>query len=333
MFEDTILTVGTTTLTNAGLSDMFMVKYDGSGNVLWANSAGGIDTEDMPFSVANDASGSVYVSGSFYSSTITFGATTLSNVGNYDIFLTKIASCTSFANVNETACNSFTSPSGNHVWTSSGTYFDTLPNAAGCDSIITFNLTINPLPVAQYTMYADTVTPHNWYALNQCSGTPPLSYVWNWGDSTATSTGATPSHVYSTAGYYNICVDVTDGNGCTKTYCDSSTNLNKGSSNALVTLNVVTALPTGIENVDAAALTLLYPNPAINELTISNAQWATAKAVTIIITDVTGKELYKNTTTGQQKTTINTTDFKSGIYFVQIQTPDFIETKKLNIQK
>lgn len=43
------------------------------------------------------------------------------------------------------ACGSYTSPSGNQVWTASGTYMDTLQNSIGCDSLITVNLTIyNP---------------------------------------------------------------------------------------------------------------------------------------------------------------------------------------------
>lgn len=39
-------------------------------------------------------------------------------------------------------CDSYTSPSGN-VWTSSNVYTDTIPNAVGCDSIITVDLTVN----------------------------------------------------------------------------------------------------------------------------------------------------------------------------------------------
>ncbi|MBL4586177.1 MAG: T9SS type A sorting domain-containing protein [Flavobacteriales bacterium] len=46
-------------------------------------------------------------------------------------------------NIDETACYAYTSASGNHVWTESGVYTDTVPNMFGCDSIITVNLTIN----------------------------------------------------------------------------------------------------------------------------------------------------------------------------------------------
>jgi hypothetical protein len=40
------------------------------------------------------------------------------------------------------ACDSYTSPSGNHLWTQSGTYTDLLTNASGCDSVLTINLVI-----------------------------------------------------------------------------------------------------------------------------------------------------------------------------------------------
>jgi Secretion system C-terminal sorting domain len=41
------------------------------------------------------------------------------------------------------AINKYHSPSGRYVWTTNGTYTDTIPNQAGCDSVITFdNLTI-----------------------------------------------------------------------------------------------------------------------------------------------------------------------------------------------
>lgn len=40
-------------------------------------------------------------------------------------------------------CKDYTSPSGNYTWTSSGKYFDTIPNSNNCDSTITVNLTVN----------------------------------------------------------------------------------------------------------------------------------------------------------------------------------------------
>lgn len=50
------------------------------------------------------------------------------------------------ATISASACTSYVSPSGNFTWTTSGTYNDLIPNASGCDSLITINLTIvNPV--------------------------------------------------------------------------------------------------------------------------------------------------------------------------------------------
>ena len=50
--------------------------------------------------------------------------------------------CGTTSSITESDCDTYTSPSGN-VWTVSGIYQDTIPNAAGCDSVITVDLTIN----------------------------------------------------------------------------------------------------------------------------------------------------------------------------------------------
>ncbi len=87
-FNSATITFGTTTLTNAGNGDIFITKYDAAGIVLWAKSAGGTSA-DEGFGIATDASGNVYVTGRFQSSTITFGTPTLINAGSKDIFIAK----------------------------------------------------------------------------------------------------------------------------------------------------------------------------------------------------------------------------------------------------
>ncbi len=85
-FSNTI-TFGAFTLTSAGLSDIFIVKYDPLGNVIWAKREGSIGY-DYGFNIATDAAGDVYITG-FYCATITFGSTTYTNAGSDDIFLLK----------------------------------------------------------------------------------------------------------------------------------------------------------------------------------------------------------------------------------------------------
>lgn len=69
---------------------------------------------------------------------------TITNNNGCDSFITvnfnKLESSTSQLSI--TGCNSYTSPSGNHTFRTSGNYFDTIPNTDGCDSIISIQLTI-----------------------------------------------------------------------------------------------------------------------------------------------------------------------------------------------
>jgi hypothetical protein len=79
-------------LPNAGDEDAFLVKYDASGNVIWARRAGGT-RNDRIMDIVCDAAGNIYACGYFYSDSITFGTTVLTNanpsVGTADLFLCK----------------------------------------------------------------------------------------------------------------------------------------------------------------------------------------------------------------------------------------------------
>ena len=50
--------------------------------------------------------------------------------------------CTTTSTINQTVCDSYNSPAGN-VYTTTGTYYDTLTNYLGCDSVITINLIVD----------------------------------------------------------------------------------------------------------------------------------------------------------------------------------------------
>jgi len=87
-YDSPSLTLGTYTLTNTGGTDLFIVKYDATGNLLWAKSEGGTSW-DYGHNNTTDAFGNVYVTGYFASSSITFGAFTLTNAGSYDMYIVK----------------------------------------------------------------------------------------------------------------------------------------------------------------------------------------------------------------------------------------------------
>lgn len=74
----------------AGCSDMYVAKYDAGGNLLWAKSSGG-NNSDLGQSCATDANGNLLVTGYFISPSISFGSHTLNNSlsGSRDVFITK----------------------------------------------------------------------------------------------------------------------------------------------------------------------------------------------------------------------------------------------------
>lgn len=89
-FNSPSIIFGGTSFTNTGTAgpDIFIVKYDPNGNVIWAETAGG-SGNDEGLGIARDNSGNVYVTGYFSSSHITFGETTLNNAGGNDLFIAK----------------------------------------------------------------------------------------------------------------------------------------------------------------------------------------------------------------------------------------------------
>lgn len=87
-FNSPSITFGSDSLKSAGSGDIFIVKYDPSGNLLWAKRAGG-ESSDMGNSIATDAAGNVYVTGYYQSAIFVFGKDTLKNAGNTDVFILK----------------------------------------------------------------------------------------------------------------------------------------------------------------------------------------------------------------------------------------------------
>jgi hypothetical protein len=85
-FDSPSVAFGSYTLSNSasGSDEIFVAKYDGNGNPLWAKSAGGIHYDDGS-GIAVDANGNCFVTGSFQG-IANFGGTTLTNGG---MFLAK----------------------------------------------------------------------------------------------------------------------------------------------------------------------------------------------------------------------------------------------------
>ncbi len=76
------------TLASSGNEDAFIARYDTSGLALWARRGSGTGS-DWAESVAADPAGNAYLTGTYNSTTLTFGSHAVNNGGSYDYFLAK----------------------------------------------------------------------------------------------------------------------------------------------------------------------------------------------------------------------------------------------------
>ncbi|AHJ96997.1 hypothetical protein Hsw_1402 [Hymenobacter swuensis DY53] len=88
-FRGTI-TLGNTTLTSTGQTDIFVAKLNSAGQWQWA-AAGGSAADDSNTGLALDATGNVYLTGDFSGSSAVFGSSTLTNGGATDPYVAKLS--------------------------------------------------------------------------------------------------------------------------------------------------------------------------------------------------------------------------------------------------
>lgn len=81
---------GSQMLVSPGLDNVFLAKYDGSGNLLWVLD-GGSSSETWASTVGVNSYGDAWITGSFEGTAI-FGSQTISSYGGNDVFLVKASS-------------------------------------------------------------------------------------------------------------------------------------------------------------------------------------------------------------------------------------------------
>ena len=119
-----------------------------------------------------------------------------------------------------------------YQWSSPGNYTISLiiTSAAGCNSAAaTQSVTVNGLPVANFTTQATGLCANSAISFTDASTTPANSTLnswnWNFGDG-GTSTSQNPNHTYSNAGTYTVTLVVTNNNGCTSSSYSTTVTIN-----------------------------------------------------------------------------------------------------------
>ena len=199
------------------------------------------------------------------------------------------------------ACDSYTWIDGNTYTSSNNTATHTLINIAGCDSMVTLNLTITSVNAA-----VNVVDDSTLQVQSVATGT-----IYQWVDCNnnfAPIAGETNA-IFTTqnSGYYAVEVTLNDCSVISDCFTIIST--------------------VGIEDLDTQYGIQLFPNPTTNNLTISLED---INVVDIVIIDIQGKILLQKSGLFDQNC-INLSSYAAGTYFVKIITPE--GSRKIRVTK
>ncbi len=158
-------------------------------------------------------------------------------------------------------------------------------------------------------------TTSNLTYLFSATGTPGVTYTWDFGDG-KTSTDAAPTHKYAKAGNYTVAVTAVSPKGCSKT----------------TTYSIVV---TKVQEVEGLSAVQLSPNPTANSATLQFELAQTAD-LAVIVTTIAGQTIYTEKATfneGINTVNLETTNWATGMYFVRLQGKDGVKTLKLSVQR
>lgn len=87
-----------------------------------------------------------------------------------------------------------------------------------CESTASTNVVINPNPIVGFTPPAFVCMPNNpaIFTNSTTIASGSVTYTWNFGDGSATSTATNPSHIYASSGNYDIKLTALSNAGCSK---------------------------------------------------------------------------------------------------------------------
>lgn len=300
-FNSPTIAIDTTVLTNNGFSNLFLMKYSTIGNLLWAKSAGG-DYDDRTTSLTTDTLGNVIIAGHFYSSSITFGSTNLTN-GSFhgdNIFIAKYNSTGNAIWANGTTggrdiSTVATDISGNIYLSGSflGTYIT-------FGSITLTNTSINATFLVKYNSSAGVISAANIYGGCKILALDADANIYILGDFIE------PNVIFGT-----------------------DTLLNAGGSSSDIFL-AKTGSTVGINELSSNGNSLfVYPNPTNNSFIIKNIS-ANQKSLLQIINPL-GKVIYSEKLFGKNEHIVDA-NFTGGIYFVSVSDGEKNVVRKLIVE-
>jgi hypothetical protein len=203
--------------------------------------------------------------------------------------------CTeSTAALTEATCDFYIVPSGDETYTSSGIYMDTIPNSAGCDSVLTIDVTINTVDPS-VTQLGEVLT----------ANATAAAYQWiDCGDSSVIAGETSQNYTATVNGSYAVIVTE---NGCTDT-------------SACFTVGNIGI----VEN--SSQLLRIYPNPFDDNFSVN---WSEDLGpLSIEITDIAGGVVHSAFYSKTNSVTIEL-NVPRGIYFINLNGQLYQLSKKI----
>ncbi len=180
---------------------------------------------------------------------------------------------------------SYLSPSGNYTWTTTGIYMDTVMNAAGCDSIITVDLTLNTVNTS--------VTNSDPMLSADATG---ATYQWIDCDNGNTPIAGETNQTFLPTTNGNYAVIVTE-NGCSDTSaCES-------------------IMTVGLNDDIAFKEVTIYPNPSNGQFMIKFKN--SSNAFNLRLVDSKGQIVYQDKNIFSDKS-IDMSEQARGLYFLNV---------------
>ena len=235
-----------------------------------------------------------------YTANNTTATDTLTNFANGDSIVTLNLTIINSATGTDTRteCSPYAWIDGN-IYTANNTTatFNLIGGAANsCDSLVTLDLTINPINIT-ITNTSLTLTA------NQTGAT----YQWLDCDNGNVAIPSETSQSYTSTTNGNYAVEVSLGSCVDTSACENI---------LIVGIN---------ENILGETISI-YPNPTSGVATIN---LGTIKEATITILNITGEELYNINQINESQVEVSLSDYSKGIYFIKIQSNNQQKVVKL----
>lgn len=299
---------GGDTLSFHGENDIFIVKFDANGNIIWAKGEGGNST-DLFNSLGIDDNGNTYITGYFRSSSITFGNTTLANQGYVDMYVVKY------------------DPNGNALWAKS-------PIGPGDE--IGNEVITDPLGNIYVIGLFDVTVDFGGNSFTADNGSTDIFVVKY--DSNGNTLWSKVTGGSNGENGFGIARDTNENLYITGFFKSSpitlgSTTLNSAGWTDVLIAKLQAPEAVGIKENSTNTSCQVFPNPTGNLITLSYKANALTE-ITVTICNEIGQPILKKTfpSTEELNTTFNLSQFGKGIYFIQVLSGEAKEVRKIVIE-